>query len=145
MFSAPTTMPRLAVVDRGRAVGMLEAGMAARAIARQHNVHATTGETHVRQGERHPVCIGIESVTRLFEIVCEQRNADDHIRGPILTNDNADYSGLTSTRCCVSFFDSIKIRFIRSHAVSQIGRVAHLDWYCSSWQICCTDVTQWLH
>ena len=30
----------LSVVDRGRAVGMLEAGMAARAIARQHNVHA---------------------------------------------------------------------------------------------------------
>ena len=28
--------------DRGRTVGMLEAGMAAQAIARQHNVHATT-------------------------------------------------------------------------------------------------------
>ena len=35
-------MPRLSVGDRGRAVGMLEAGMAARAIARQHNVHPTT-------------------------------------------------------------------------------------------------------
>ena len=42
MLSVPTTMPRLSVVDRGRAVGMLEAGMATRAIARQHNVHATT-------------------------------------------------------------------------------------------------------
>ena len=42
MLSVPTTMPRLSVVDRGRAVGMLEAGMAAQAIARQHNVHATT-------------------------------------------------------------------------------------------------------
>ena len=36
MSSVPTTMPRLSVVDSGRAVGMLEAGMAARAIARQH-------------------------------------------------------------------------------------------------------------
>ena len=42
MLSVPTMMPRLSVVDRGRAVGMLEAGMAAQAIARQHNVHATT-------------------------------------------------------------------------------------------------------
>ena len=42
MLSVPTTMPRLSVVDRGRAVGMLEAGMAARAIARQLNIHATT-------------------------------------------------------------------------------------------------------
>ena len=42
MLSVRTTMPRLSVVDRGRAVGMLEGGMAALAVARQHNVHATT-------------------------------------------------------------------------------------------------------
>ena len=42
MLSVPTTMPRLSVVDRECAVGMLEAGMAARAIARLHNVHVTT-------------------------------------------------------------------------------------------------------
>ena len=43
----------------------------------------------------------MESVTRLFEIVC------DHIEVQYwqTTGDNADYSGLTGTRCCVSFFD----------------------------------------
>ena len=45
MLSVPTTMPRLSVVDRGRAVGMLEAGMAARAIAWQLNVQANACQT----------------------------------------------------------------------------------------------------
>ena len=52
--------------------------------------------------------IRIKSVTRLFEIVCEQRtwDADDHIEVQYwqTTGDNADYSGLTSTGLCVSFY-----------------------------------------
>ena len=72
MLSVPTMMPRLSVVDRGRAVGMLEAGMVARAIARQqqcprnHNLLAKRTSDSKRD-------TWFASVTSLFKIVCEQR------------------------------------------------------------------------
>ena len=86
MLSVPTTMPRLSVVDRGCAVGMLEAGMAALAL------HATTiCRRHAYQTARerpglHQDGIGDQTVRnrlRAANLRCRRS-----YRGPILTNDN---------------------------------------------------------
>ena len=91
MLSVPTMMPRLSVVDRGRAVGMLEAGMAARAIARQHNVHATTiCWRNARQTARERPGLhqdGISDQTVRNRLRAANLRCRRPYRGPILTND----------------------------------------------------------
>ena len=91
MLSVPTTMPRLSVVDRGRAVGMLEAGMAARAIARQLNVHATTiCRRNARQTARERPGLhqdGISDQTVRNRLRAANLRCRRPYRGPILTND----------------------------------------------------------